>query len=326
MLFEDYTKKMKILLILPSLVTFFACDQVKDVVLKPDKNGNIVVSTSVEVPLLPIDLPVFPTALTMDGMGDNIEGWLQSKGVPSVFIVDSLLNNAEVQLAAHLEKATASILQPGSLSSSVQEIVVSMDRVEIEEAGLEIELSNDTAELVSVPAAFEFYLGEQDLVNEFSKETRIPFEREDVDENSYPVIRPGEKNIKLKVESIPYLVENLNQFLQGKSVQWGMGYRNIYRMVDTTRGAEPQKAVSVFGKCSVALAGIPQIIYPTDKEKDCPQAAALTKWRLTVHSFKLLLKVNAKIFEIPKVLSCEEYAKKEGLINLEKACSEVTKS
>ncbi len=317
------------------LLGLWACEEVdklkdgdEEDTVKVTEDNKVTVETEATVPILPLDLPVYPTEVTLDGLTPSIKKWLEGKNVPASIIPDKLLDEGISKLGKTLEEATSEILQPGALSGAFNNQIKSFEKVEVSKVGVRIVLSNSTKAMAATPTVFKLFLGEGSKTESFDETVLIPFKNEDPEITDI-IIKPDGEKQTLVVDDVPHLKKLLNEFLKGgKEVSFGVGYQAVYRMADIENGADVEKESQVFGKCVAALAGVPSIpfVIDFDKEKDCPSLSELLKWHFTIHKLEFDIKVKAEVFEVPKIPNCEEYSKQEGLDMLKEACDLSAKS
>ena len=103
----------------------------------------------------------------------------------------------------------------------------------------------------------------------------------------------------------------------------GLGYQNLYRMADTSNGADVDTAVDEFGTCVVTLAaagmGISGLSIPS-VEESCPSPADLAGWHLTAESLELDITVAGSLIDIPEIAGCSDFADANGLDVLGTVC------
>jgi hypothetical protein len=262
------------------------------------------------LPLLPIDLPIFPTDVTLDGLQDTIEdelddllGWL------NIYDNDDIEDFFE-DVEKQVREASLEILQPGVLSVQVDNMVTETvrDYMEVTQVGVNFSFSNDTDKWVSVPVEFQLYLGDGALAEDWDASVMIPFVDPRVDENGIFVVAPGE-TIDLSIENVPHLVDALNE-----SASIGIGYKALYRMADFNNGVDEKEVIEEFGLCLVEglVAG---------STSSCPSVSELLGWHLTLSKFELVISAESEI-TLPDIPGCSEVADFLNLDLLKEACPE----
>ena len=257
--------------------------------------------------LLPIDLPIFPTDVTLDGLTASIKSELKDLGVDWMFS-NSDIENFFGKVEKKLRNASLEILQPGVLSVAIDNQITDTirDYVEVTEVGVTFGFKNDTDVWVSVPVEFQLFLGDGDKAEAWDESVMIPFEDDRVDSDGNFIVAPGE-TIELTIDNVPHLVDALNE-----STSVGIGYKALYRMADFDNGAKLNEIISEFGACLVEglIAG---------STSSCPDVSELLKWHLTITKFDLVIKAESEL-EIPEIPGCEDFADEFNLDTLKEAC------
>lgn len=282
-------------------LSFLSCDD-------GGGGGGNGLSATVTLPLLPIDLPILPTDVTLDGMVESIEEAIEdalgSWAVPSEGAISDFIEEVEEKLA----EASLEILQFGVLSASIDSIITDVIRagVKVTEVGVNFEFENTTDTWVDVPVEFQLYLGDGELAEAWDESVMIPFADPRVDEDGKFIVAPGE-TIDLSVENVPHLVDALNN-----SDSIGIGYKALYRLADMENGADPIEAIKEFGVCLISglIAG---------NTSGCPDVEELLQWHLTLKKFELVITAEANL-EIPEIPGCDEFASEYNLDLLQEAC------
>ncbi|MCG3175023.1 MAG: hypothetical protein GMKNLPBB_03357 [Myxococcota bacterium] len=297
-------------------VLLFSCAELKFELPRFEDGGVTApaVETTFTIPLLPVDLPIYPTDLTASGLADSVAGQLGALGVPAIAqgAVRPLLDSGVSALESKLKQASLEILQPGVLSADVggRFAALAREQVQITRVVMTMVLANETKELVSTPTEFRLYAGEAKLAEAWDESTAIGFVAlRPGGASGAMVIAPGEL-VTVTAGDIPHLTKALN----GAS-SLGVGYKNLYRVVDTGNGADAVGAAKVFGPCVLALSNVPGF----DAAKDCPPPDRLAAWKLTMKKFEVAITAKKSI-ELPPVPSCREFAAKYKLDVLAKAC------
>jgi len=265
-------------------------------------------TAKVTLPLLPIDLPILPTDVTLDGLVESVEEAIEDYFgpllVPSEGYIADFLEKVEKKLA----EASLEILQFGVLSASIDSTITDVIRagVEVTAVGVNFAFENTTNEWVDVPVEFQLFLGDGELAEAWDESVMIPFADPRVDEDGNFIVEPGE-TIDLSIENVPHLVEALNE-----SDSIGIGYKALYRMADVENGADPIEAIEEFGVCLLSglIAG---------STKGCPDVEELLQWHLTLTKFELVITAKAEL-EIPEIPGCDEFAENYNLDLLAEAC------
>lgn len=259
------------------------------------------------LPLVPFDLPVFPTDITMEGLESELEDLVDEYDVFGFFDEDDIAD-AEEWLAEQMEEASLEILQPGVLSVSADNKIAESirDVVTVTNVGVRFEVTNNTDAWVAVPIEFQLFLGDGEAAEAWDESVLIPFADPRVDEDGKFIIEPGE-SLDLEIDSVPHLVTALNE-----SDSIGIGYKAIYRVADADNGADIPGVINKFGLCIAGkVVGL--------DIGDCPGIDELIDWHLTVNKFELSISAEAD-FEIPDLEDCSEFADEFGLDNLKEAC------
>ena len=258
------------------------------------------------IPLLPIDLPIFPTDVTLDGLTDSVTDAIDDYGM-SWLIDTKEVQDFIAQIEKRVRKASLEILQPGVLSIAVDNKITNTlrDIVNITSVGINLEIANDTNDYVAVPSEFKLYVGDSAAAEDFSDSVSIKFVADDVDNGQF-ILAPGESR-DLSVDNIPHLVDALNN---ASSI--GMGYKSLYRTADTSNGADLPDMWKEFGMCIVngLISG---------STSSCPDAKDLIGWHLTVKKLELVFDGEA-VFDPEKLLSCDGFAAQFDLPLLSDAC------
>lgn len=247
------------------------------------------------LPLLPIDLPIFPTDVTLDGMLDYVADALDDVGL-GWFVDDDDIQKFLGKVEKKLRDASLEILQPGVLSVAIDSTITDVvrDYVNVTRVGVAFEFANDTDVWVDVPVEFQLFLGDGVQAEAFSPSVMIPFADPRVDEDGNFIVEPGE-TIALEIENVPHLVTALNE-----SMSIGIGYKALYRMADINNGADPWGAITEFGLC--LLSGL-----VANSTAGCPGVDELINWHLTLKKFDLTIEAESEL-EIPEIPGCEEFA------------------
>ncbi|MDP8224779.1 MAG: hypothetical protein P9L99_15580 [Candidatus Lernaella stagnicola] len=263
------------------------------------------------IPLLPIDLPIFPTEVNLSGLVGYVEDALDDLGVPD--LLQAILDEDDIRdvldvVENKLEGASLKILDPGVLSFSIDSTITDIvrDYVVVTEVGVTFGFRNQTDVYVDVPVEFQLFLGDGKLAKAWDGAVMIPFVDERVDEDGKFIVSPGEE-IELEIPNVPHLVEALNE-----SMSIGIGYKAKYRMADVGNGADPVEAVTEFGLC-IAEGLI------SGSTENCPDIEELLNWHLALTKFELRVKAESDL-DIPEIPGCEEFADEFGLDDLKKAC------
>lgn len=261
----------------------------------------------VTLPLLPIDLPIYPTDVTLDGLVDYVEDELDDLGMGWLFDNDDILDFMD-DVEKKLRDASLEILQPGVLSVAIDNQITETirDYVTVTRVGVNFSFANDTDKWVDVPVEFQLFLGDGALAEDWDAAVMIPFVDPRVDADGNFIVAPGE-TIDLSIENVPHLVDALNE-----SASIGIGYKAIYRMADVNNDADPIEAMQEFGLCLVEglIAGT---------TKNCPDVEELLGWHLTMKQFELVIEAEADL-EIPEIPGCDEFAEEYDLDLLADAC------
>jgi hypothetical protein len=263
-----------------------------------------------EVPVVPVDLPIYPTDISLEGFAASIAVELDDWGIPDwAQPSQSTIQDGVDSLEGKLKDASIEILQPGVLSVSVKNQVTDLIRqgIEVTKVGVKLKISNDTKEMAACPAEFKIYLGEASKAEKWDESVSIEFADPKVSDGAF-IVKPGE-TVSLELDDVPHIADALNN-----AASIGIGYKAIYRMTDTKNGADVSKEAEVFGKCVLALSGVPG--FDTDS---CPSASELVGWHLTVHSLAFVITAKAR-FDVPDIASCTEFADSQDLALLGKAC------
>lgn len=290
------------LLLLAALLAFAAaCDDV-------DVSEDGIGATGT-LPLVPFNLPFYPSDVTLDGLDSSLEDLADDYGVGWLFDNDSVAGAME-DVEDELRDASLEILQPGVLSVSADNQIAESIRgvVEVTKVGVNFEVSNDTEEMAAVPVEFQIFMGDGELAEAWDESVMIPFSDPRVDEDGKFIVEPGE-SIELSIDNVPHLVDALNE-----SESFGVGYKSIYRVGDAEHGADLGAVIDVFGLCILS-----QFIGVIDG--DCPSLEELVAWHLTVKKFELVISAEAD-WEIPSIEECSEFADEFGLDYLAEACTE----
>ena len=265
--------------------SFFGCDNLGV------SNGNIVGKAT--LPLLPIDLPIYPTDVTLDGLVGSVKDNLGLAG--------SLLSNNYIQgfldeVEAKLKKASIEILQPGTLSGAVGDQVAETFQtyVQVTRVGVNFAIANDTNEWVSVPVEFKLYLGDGDLVDAWSEDAVIPFADPQVNDGQF-IVNNGKQD-----------PEKLDDYIARD------GYKALYRMADFENGADVVAFLEKFGVCLVE--GL-----IADDTSQCPSVEQMIGWHLTVKKFELVIEAQSDL-HIPEIPGCTQFAQEYKLDLLKQAC------
>ena len=304
-------KNLKIIwaLCLISTLIAIACESLE----AETEDGDLVIKAETSpIPLLPTDLPIYPTDLTLEGMAESVMDELEDWGVPSWLIDEDDVEDAVDELEDMLKEASLEILQPGVLSVSVENRVTEIIRqnVEVTEVGVNFTISNETDKFIPAPTEFILFLGDGELAEKWDESVSIPFADERVEDGQF-VIKPGEE-IELSIENVDHLVEMLNE---AKTV--GIGYKNLYRLADTKNGADLEALVDEFGWCVAYLSGYGE--YVGADKSDCPKPEDLVGWHLTVKKLEFIITAESRI-ELPDIPSCSDFADEAGLDILGEAC------
>ncbi|MBI5528707.1 MAG: hypothetical protein HY897_20445 [Deltaproteobacteria bacterium] len=263
-----------------------------------------------EVPVVPVDLPIYPTDISLQGFAESIASELDDWGVPEwLKPSESTIQSGVDSLEDKLKAASVEILQPGVLSVSVKNQVTDLIRqgIEFTKVGVKLEISNDTKEMAACPAEFKIYLGEASLAESWDESVSIEFADPKVSDGAF-IVKPGE-TVSLSIDDVPHIAAALNN-----AASIGIGYKAIYRMTDTKNGADVGAETDVFGKCVLALST--DLGFSTDS---CPSASELVGWHLTVHSLSFVITAKAR-FDVPDMASCKEFADSQDLGLLGGAC------
>jgi hypothetical protein len=263
-------------------------------------------SGQVTIPLLPFDLPIFPTDVTLDGLVDTVMDFLDDE-LGFLFTgdeddIEDLLEDIEERL----RDASLEILNPGVLSVAIDNKITDAitDLVKVTRVGVNFEIGNETDDFVSVPTEFKLYLGEASLAETWSESATIPFADDRVDNGQF-VLEPGD-TIDLSIENVPHLVDALNNLSA-----IGLGYKSLYRAADTSNGADSIGMLKEFGLCLLgAYAG---------SFSQCPSPSELLGWKTSIKKFELVIEAEAD-FDIPDLEDCSEFADQFGLDLLADAC------
>lgn len=284
-----------LVIILPALL--ISCDR-------------LVEGASVEVPIVPISLPVYPTDISAEGLADSLSGEMDRLEIPSYLQPSkSTIQGGARDLEDKLKDASVEILQPGVLSISVKNQVTDLIRqgIEVTKVGVKIEVANDTPIMAACPVEFKIYLGDAAKAEKWDESVSIQFVDDKVTDGVF-VVEPG-KTVALEIDDVPHIADALNN-----SAAIGIGYKAIYRMADSAAGADVQKEAEVFGECILALCDV-----PFTSTGSCPSASQLVGWHLTLKKFALVISAKAK-FDVPKIPSCKEFAEAQKLDLLGKEC------
>lgn len=260
----------------------------------------------VTLPLLPFDLPIFPTDVTLDGLTDTVADELDDLGMGWLFSnsdIEKFIGKVEDKL----KNASLEILQPGVLSAAIEGQVAETfnEYVKVTNVAVNFTIANDTDNYVSVPGEFKLYLGDGQKAEDWDDSVTIPFEDDRVNDGEF-IIKPGEE-LDLTVTNVPHLVNSLNNL---DSI--GIGYKSLYRSVDTQNGADLVELWTEFGVCLVEglIAG---------STSQCPSAQDLLGWHITVKKFELVISAETDL-NIPEIPGCEEFADEFNLDLLKDAC------
>ena len=260
----------------------------------------------VTLPLLPFDLPIFPTDVTLDGLVQSVADELDDLGMGWLFDNDDI-EKFIVKVEDKLRDASLEILQPGVLSAAIDDQVSETfsSYVEVTQVAVNFEVANDTDSYVSVPGEFKLYLGNGNKAEDWDEDVMIPFADDRVEDGQF-VIKPGE-TLNLSIDNVPHLVESLNQL-----ESFGIGYKSLYRTADTDNDADVVGLWKEFGLCLVegVISG---------STSQCPSAKELLGWHLTAKKFELVIKAESAL-EIPEIPGCEEFADTFDLDLLKDAC------
>lgn len=261
------------------------------------------------LPLLPIDIPIFPTDVTLDGLVDSVQSELDDQDIPdwlqpSEGAIQDFFDDVEKKL----RNASIEILQPGVLSVAVDEQIADSvrDYVKVTQVGVNFKVSNDTDVWVSVPVEFQLFLGDGEKAEAWDASAMIPFADPRVDEDGQFIVKPGE-TIDLSIKNVPNLVDAINN-----SYSIGIGYKALYRMADFDNGANWKEILDKFGLCLIE--GL-----LTGSTSQCPSVEELLQWHLTVKKFELVIKAESD-FNIPEIPGCTEFADEFNLDYLKDAC------
>ncbi len=283
------------LAIFSALLALSACDCVSA------EDGEIKAEAA--LPLLPFDLPLFPTDLKMDGLVDSIQEEVSGAG----FLSDSFIGDFLDDVEEGLEEASLEILQPGTLSTPVNDQITDtfQEWVEVTRVGVNFSVANDTDAWVAVPIEFKLYLGDGELVDAWDDAATIPFAEADNQDGSF-IVKPGEQ-IDLTIDNVPALVDALNS-----AATFGIGYKAIYRMADFGNGADLWAFLDKFGLCLLGL-------FTGYDVGDCPGVEEMLGWHLTIKKFELEIEAKSDL-DIPEIPGCEDFAKEYDLDLLGEAC------
>lgn len=271
---------------------------------------RLIDSGTVEVPIVPISLPIYPTDISAEGLADSVAGEMDGLEIPSYLQPSkSKIQGGTRDLEDKLKDASVEILQPGVLSISVKSQVTDLIRqgIEVTRVGVKIEIANDTPIMAACPVEFKIYLGDAAKAEAWDESVSIQFADEKVKDGVF-VVEPG-RTVALEINDVPHIADALNN-----AAAIGVGYKAIYRMADADAGADVQKEAGVFGECVLALCGVP--LLSTDS---CPSASQLIGWHLTLKKFALVISAKAK-FDVPKIPTCKEFADAQKLDLLGKEC------
>jgi len=267
-------------------------------------DGNV--SGQATLPLLPIDLPIYPTDVTLDGLADSVKQGLEDIGMGWMFDNDSVQSFFD-DVEKRLRNASIEILQPGVLSVAIDNQITDTirDYVQVTKVGVNFGFSNDTDEWVSVPVEFKLYLGDGKLAEAWDESVTIPFQDERVHDGQF-IVKPGEK-IELSIDNVPHLVDALNN-----STSIGVGYKALYRMADFDNGASLTEIMDKFGLCLIQG-------FISNDTSQCPSVNELIGWHLTLTKFELVISAESKL-DIPEIPGCKDFANQYNLDLLKNAC------
>ena len=176
---RPFVKKYSIALVALATLSGVACENLQ--------NG---LKGSAKVPLLPLSLPIFPTNLTLSGLTSSLKARVDSL-VPSVSVLGfsaslsslldtSILNSATSTLEGQLKSASLQILQPGTLSATVEGQLTDFLRnaITVSKVGINMQLQNNTQEFVKTPSQYKLFLGDGEKLkgDNFDESTSVPFE------------------------------------------------------------------------------------------------------------------------------------------------------
>jgi hypothetical protein len=285
------------------------------------KNGEL--SGQATLPLVPIDLPMYPTDITLDGVAESAQSAIEDYLSDFPFIpfdaTMNLVNSALGYVASLIKDASVEILQPGVLSVSVDNQITQTirDYVKVKRVGVNFEVANDTDKYISAPVEYQLFLGDGALAEKWDPSAMIPFADPRVDEDGKFVVEPGE-TISLKIDNVPELVDALNN-----ATTIGVGYKSIYRMADLDNGADVPAFIDKFLLCIISkLPGISDFLDLLGiGDGSCPSAEDLIGWHLTVKKFELVIKAESNL-DIPPIPGCKEFADEQSLDLLAEACPE----
>lgn len=278
-----------------------ACD---DVDLK---DGDL--SGTATLPLLPFDLPIFPTDVTLDGLASGITNMINEYNpFPVGDVSEDDVQDVLDTLGVDLAEMSAEILQPGVLSVAVDDQIADTFQtfVSVTNVGVNFTFANDTDVWVPSPVEFQLFMGDGDKAEAWDEDVMIPFADPRVDEDGKFIVEPGEE-IELSIDNVPHLVEALNN-----SNKFGIGYKAIYRPGDEANGADIDIFIEKFGFCIASQA------FGVDLG-ECPDISDLIKWHLTLKKFELVISAETD-FNIPEIPGCEEFADEYDLPTLKDAC------
>jgi hypothetical protein len=280
------------------------------------------ISGQATLPLLPFDLPMYPTDITLENLATSV-GHQAEDYINDILpfldydVTNSALNTAFGFIEGLVKDASLEILQPGVLSVSIDNQITETirDYVQVSKVGVNFAVSNDTDAYIALPVEFQLFLGDGALAEDWSPEVLLPFADPRVDEDGRFIVAPGEK-IELSIKNVPHLVDALNE---AKSI--GIGYKSIYRMGDLDNGADLEAFLDKFLLCIIAkLPGIGDWLGALGiGEGDCPTAEELIGWHFTVKKFELVIKANTDL-DIPEVPGCTQFADEFSLDLLKDAC------
>lgn len=323
-----------------------------------DGSKTVSVISSAVVPILPINLPIYPTSLTLAGLADSVHA--KTETYIDNFIdsdISSFLKPVIVAAAKQaigkeaiqtgvdsLESALAdissSILSPGTLSTSVKNQIGSLDNVEITKVGMKMKLKNSTSQYVAVPARFRLFLGNKTEVEEKSEDVAIDLNKDvandtktetgsasegTLTEDKYKLVKPDGISEAFEIENIPHLVVLLNKILsQDSESEIGLSYANDYFVADASNGADIPGLVTKVGGCIFskglkAASGIDLSKFNFPDDL-CPAYDQLLAWRVDIESLELIIEAKTELLTVPAVPSCKELAEKLDLSKYGEAC------
>ncbi|MCB1152009.1 MAG: hypothetical protein H6684_00680 [Deltaproteobacteria bacterium] len=270
----------------------------------------------VTIPLLPIDLPILPTDVTLAGAADSITKEAEDRF--GVDISSTKMEEVSEDVEDDLRDASLEVLQPGVLSVAVNDRISEIIRgvVSVTRVGVNFGFKNNTDTYVATPVQFKLFLGDGEEAEAFDEAVSIPFADPQVDEDGQFVVPPGEE-IELSIENVPHLVSAIND-----SATIGVGYQSIYKVADTEEGADIEALVTEFGCClakaatSGIVGGIVDALCSADT---CPGADELLNWNLALTKFEIEVEAESDL-DVPDLEDCADFASSLGLDEVADAC------